>query len=894
MLSVVYAFVLFFFVLGCGDKDRVTEEIQQNIPQNIPKEYISGTNYEAHIFIDKNGLPYVEANSLKDGFFALGYIMAKMRYAQIDLIRLVTNSLVSSLIDVEQAIAVDALTLRTLVNPRTGELVHHLQWDFLQRNAPHAAVLIQAFVDGVNLYIKRLAEGEEELPPEYENPILSLRDPRRRRENLEEIYITPQEVLATARFVGWYLTGEGDLVFSIIKARIKERIAEDAFKLKVFSEVLTSRAGVNIFTLPSPLFSHQLEALKYIYSVVSFHPLFGDVKVGSNNFVLSQRLALRPIVANDPHLAFQNPSIWFPISIRAEGKHLEGFAPTGIPAILSGTNGSVAWVVTNAGYDSLDLYVERVQENPACPSGFSFVHDHRTDSDDSCVKMVEHKIGSKKKPKIKIYFCDVHGVILGKKREVLEGSIPIETHLEAGSEYIAFRWIGQETSLEAVASRNMVEARTVDEFMKAITEFEVAPVNFVFADLKGNIGFGAFSLLPSRNWDLHRFPPTGLLPTDGCCDWRGWIPKDNFPHVKNPQNGFIVTANNDLPGYTADGDPFNDQIYLFWSYDPGYRIAELTYMIQEKAKRTNGGISSKDVKEIMEDTISYWTRMVLPKVLDILRKNREHYSPSEKRALEVLEGWDMTCRSGFSLEDLVELRFSEVQESGERRNSAGCTIWWVFVTRLIWNTFSDELREYFRENMSKLFEDYFMKNLYFYLVENRGSSDFFDIVTTSVKEDVDSIVLSSFKEAVDYLLADFGDDPEDWLWGKLCKVKLYHPMSQAGFTLYDVGPFPVDLGPFAPAVVWINLVTTELKKDFIGLGGPSLRSIAMPEKDRFKISFAFPGGAAGFGYHEGRKTLTKPDPENNFSDLLPTFFGSDYISFEEDKTRYKRVILILR
>lgn len=847
----------------------------EDIPENITKEEIVGTGHKAKIFIDKNGLPYVESEKSEDGMFAIGYITAKMRYAQIDILRVVSNGLVSTILDIEQANSVDSLTIRTLLDIQTGDLVNHKQWELLKEKDPTSARLFQAFVDGINFYIKRLEEGKEELPPEYES-ILSSRNPQN---NKGAFYITPPEILAIARFEEWYLTGEGDLQFSIIRERIKRKVEEDIYKT-VFAEILTARAGIEIFTLPTPPLKNT--------SMILFHlDLFKGAKWGSNNFVISPKLATKPIVANDPHLPLLNPPLWFPIRAKIGNLYFEGFALIGIPGILSGTNGSVAWAVTNGGYDSLDTYLEKIKINEKCQSGFSFEHDPQNIQDDACVEVKEYNIGKSKK---KFFYCKTHGTIIGEKDKTLNGEIETEPILEDGKEYISFRWTGHEVSSEVLYFLKLLEAKSTDEFMKAITGFEVATINFVFADLQGNIGFGDFNLLPKRDWDTQKFPPVELLPTDGCCDWKSWEPREKFPNTKNPEKGFITTANNDLPGYTKDGNPFNDPIYLFWSYDPGYRVAEITYMIQEKAKQTGNKISTREVQEIIEDTISYWTRGVFPKVITYF----ENFSgdQTENSSLSLLKNWDMSCRSGFKLDDPAELNFSEVQDALQRKNSSGCTIWWVFVSKLIMNTFSDEFNTYTQNKPEPFLEDYFIKNLYFYFVYGKNTPNFFDNVSTPTIETEKDIILLSFKEAVKYLSDNFGKNPENWLWGKLNKMKLYHPTSQAGISLFDIGPFPIDLGPFAPAVSWISLVTEDPKSSFINTGGPSFRSIATPTENRFKLLFAFPGGVAGFGWNGNEKTLKKPDIQNGFNNLVSSYFGSGYIGFEDDKSKHKKAILI--
>ena len=879
-------FVLFFILIGgCGgagnekkDDGKPTEKFI--LPEDIEKEEISGTGYSAFILIDKNGLPHIKADDMENGLFALGYFMARMRYAQMDMLRVVANGLVSSIVDLPEAREFDSMTVKTLIHLETGKLVPEVQWEMLKEKAPSEARLFDAFIQGINLFIDRLGEGKEVLPPEYKT-LLAVRKPS--QENKEKFYFTAPQILAMARFQSWYLTGQKDITFERIISKMREKVEKDIWR-RYFSELITARAGVNIFTLPSPQFSLEKsgmsEELRKFLAFMNLSPFYSSKSAGfspgSNNWVISPSVSEEgtPMVANDPHLPLFNPPLWFPWQGEMGDNFYEGFALSGIPGILSGTNGKVAWGVTNAGFDSLDMWMENIREDEKCTSGFSAVHNPSDEKDDMCVMHTKVKIGSKSKPEISIFYCMKHGVILGRKDEVLEGNIPGELELSPG-EYISFRWNGHQASLEPLFFFKIINSQSVDEFMENIKGFEVAPINFVFADLDGNIGYGTFALLPQRNWNLYKFPPIEILPSDGCCDWENWVPKDKFPYVKNPPKGFIATANNDLPGYTEDGDPFNDPIYLFWSYDPGYRVAEITHVIQEKIDE-KGKVSLEDMKLFLRNTVSYWTRGVLPWVVEELGKNDGRMSDTERKSLELLRSWDMTCLSGFKLDNLKELSFSEVDSQDVRKDSSACTIFWVLTNRLIINTFSDEI-SLAGESISGVFEDYFLKQIYYYATGTQRKTFFDDVKTQDRDESASEILYRSFSEAVKYLSDEFGEEPESWLWGKIAKMKLYHFASQVGFGAFDIGPFPIDLGPVAPAVAWVSLTSQDPKKGFIMTGGPSMRVVYLPRGEKFRAVFAFPGGVAGFG----KNGLTKPDPDSFFTNLLPTYFGDEFISFSD-------------
>ncbi len=390
IILIYFSFILVF----CSKKEESNQKF--SIPENIQKEEIKNPNYSAYIFIDKNGIPYIKANSFKDGLFALGYIMAKMRYAQLDLLRVVSYGMVSSILDIEEARKVDSLTIRTLLNPSSGRLVPDLQFELLQKQRPDIAEIFNAFVEGLNFYIIRLSQDKEEIPPEYES-ILSVRNPKN---NPEKFFFTPQHILAIARFFEWYLTGQGDLALDTLRQALKNSVGNEIYQ-KYFNEMLTARAGVDIFTLPSPRFLKKEEQV--ILNLIDiFFTFFSPRKAGSNNWVVSSTLTTLgvPIVANDPHLPLFNPPLWFPWKGDFGGNLIEGFALAGIPGILSGTNGKVAWAVTNGGYDSLDIWKEVIVKDTKCASGFKALHNPSSADDDECILESTQKIGSGKQIKV--------------------------------------------------------------------------------------------------------------------------------------------------------------------------------------------------------------------------------------------------------------------------------------------------------------------------------------------------------------------------------------------------------------------------------------------------------------------------------------------------------------
>src|SRR5262249_19028711 len=92
------------------------------------------------------------------------------------------------------------------------------------------------------------------------------------------------------------------------------------------------------------------------------------IRAGSNSWVIAGKLTQtgKPLMANDPHMSIQIPSIWYEVDLHCVEKsptcpyELEGFSLVGIPGILLGHNDRISWALTNAYFDAQDMFIERI------------------------------------------------------------------------------------------------------------------------------------------------------------------------------------------------------------------------------------------------------------------------------------------------------------------------------------------------------------------------------------------------------------------------------------------------------------------------------------------------------------------------------------------------------
>lgn len=248
---------------------------------------------------------------------------------------------------------------------------------------------------------------------------------------------------------------------------------------------------------------------------------------GSNNFAVSgQRTADgRAIVANDMHLGLRAPNIWFRARLkyadaRAPGGQVDvsGFTLPGIPAVIVGSNGHVAWGFTNSYGDWLDFY--RVEFTDAdklryrVPEGEAAL---RVDSE-----WIEVKGGEPVELKV---------------RETRWG--PITVDLDDGNA-LALRWTAQLPGSLNFGLADLAHAANLDEGLAAADTAGIPAQNLMMADRNGRIAWRLTAQMPQRDGDCE---PTAPLRPEQACRWSGWLPSTENPSVVDPADGVLWTAN---------------------------------------------------------------------------------------------------------------------------------------------------------------------------------------------------------------------------------------------------------------------------------------------------------------------------------------------------------------
>ncbi|WP_282797621.1 penicillin acylase family protein [Streptomyces sp. CC224B] len=352
--------------------------------------------------------------------------------------------------------------------------------------------------------------------------------------------------------------------------------------------------------------------------------------IGSNSWVVSgdHTITGKPLLANDPHLAPQLPSVWYQMGLHCRSVSAQcpydvsGYTFSGMPGVVIGHNQDIAWGMTNLGADVTDLYLEKFTAD-------GYQYGGKVKPFVSREEKIKVAGGKTKTITVRetnngplISDRDDELVKVGRKAQV-DAAAP-----DRGDGYgVALRWTALEPgkSMDAVFELN--RAKDFQDFRKAARSFEVPSQNLIYADTEGHIGYQAPGKIPTRGKGDGSLPAPGWDPK---YRWDGYIEQDELPWEYDPERGYIVTANQAV----VDSKKYPYKLTTDWGY--GARSQRIEDLI--KAKTKNGGkISTEDMRLMQTDNSSEIARLLVPRLLKVDIGDKH-----VREAQKLLEGWDYT------------------------------------------------------------------------------------------------------------------------------------------------------------------------------------------------------------------------------------------------------------
>ena len=319
----------------------------------------------------------------------------------------------------------------------------------------------------------------------------------------------------------------------------------------------------------------------------------------SNNWVLAPDRTLwgRPIMANDPHLTPDLPAHWYLAHIATPEWRVAGAALAGAPGIIVGHNGRVAWGVTAGLIDNTDLFLEEIGEDG--------VSVRRGDTFLPCKSEGET--------------IEVRGGKSVSMRYLESDLGPILPPVQAGGRAVSIR----ATWLDPLPVKGFLgahRAQSGEELRQLFREWPSLPLNLVYADRDGSIGWQLVGRAPIRKSGYGLFP---LNASDLEVGWKEEpVPFEEMPHVANPPDGVVVTANSSP--HEGDGP------YLGSDWLEPYRKRRILEALSAKKKW-----SLEENARLQLDVVSLVWREIGPSLLGL-----ETADPDAALALEILGDWD--------------------------------------------------------------------------------------------------------------------------------------------------------------------------------------------------------------------------------------------------------------
>jgi penicillin amidase len=504
-----------------------------------------------------------------------------------------------------------------------------------------------------------------------------------------------------------------------------------------------------------------------------------------------------PIVAGDPHLSFQAPSVWYEAHIVVPGQlDVTGTTFPGLPGILIGHNDHLAYSFTNVGTDVNDIFVEEL--NPANPDQYRYNGEWRD--------FTIHQENIHTKEGVVIPFTvkeSVHGPCIDSVRNTYGSDIVSDPNL-------AMNWTVSGATHEMVALAELMKADNVSQAIDALYWWDTAAQNCVVGDDSGNIAMLVVGRFPIRAGYTGEYPVPALNDSVGMVSY---VPYAHNPREINPSRGFVQSANQ------RTIDPSNYAYDILGPQANGYRARRIYHLLD-----SNDDISVDDMKRFQADVVEVRAERILPFVIsawDLAEIENDTISD----AVDILRAWE------FDMEPDLEAP----------------TIWMYLLDALHEETF-DEISSI--SSSIPLSRTPILEHLIY-----SENTYYFDNQATPAVETLNETFVEALHSAIDRLSAEWGTD--DWKYGNRHVVYIEHlggsvfPYIGGGEhrgqnTINVAGDWTVTHGPSTRLIADLNNIAMSY---MAYPGGQSGNMFSPHWDDIFDIWYPFNETTEQHGYH---------------------------------------------
>ncbi len=659
------------------------------------------------VYYDTYGIPHIYAKNDKDAFRSLGYVHAQDRLWQMELLRRIARGGLSEVFG-KDVVSTDKFFLSLGIDEASAQTVSRLD-----KNAT-SVQLSQAYIDGINQFI-------EEGPTPIEFFLTGI----------EKQPFTLTDIHNTLGYMSFSfaMAHKTDPFLTHLKDKLEVAYLEDLqIDIDPNSTLIKNYKKRAIDTIKNTVItdvSKTLETLKI--------PLFE----GSNSWVIAPEKTKngKVIFANDPHIGFSQPSVWYEAHVVTPTYEKYGYHLAGVPFPLLAHNRKLAYGMTMFENDDVDFYFEEINpKNSGQYKSQTGWKPFETSTKTIKVKDAEDVVFTIQKTE--------RGPILNGIADGIYEDQPV-----------SMWWMYTNHKNEVIqALHEMSNANTFSEVENALPKIHAPGLNIMYGDAEGNVAWWAtaklYEIPDSVNTKFIQTSTTAFPAERRLLDF------SQNPQAINPPWNYVYSANN-------QPEAINGKVY------PGY------YLPENRAKRIVTLLESKDNwdKESASEMITDVTSAVDPAVMDNFIKTLalKELSETELQVLDRMKNW----QGSHTLESVSATVFHR---------------WEYWVLR---KTFMDELG---RDDFHNFMSTHMSKRVMAPLSNNSNSIWWDDISTKEVIETRGDIVQAAFRKATASLIKDFGTDIEKWTWSRVHSLEHGHPIGQveALRSFFNVGPFAVN------------------------------------------------------------------------------------------------------
>lgn len=704
-MRIVKKIILFFIVLSILITAGLWIYFNSLKPNYEGTIKLSSINNKTTVYFDDFGIPHIYAQSQEDAFTSLGYVHAQDRLFQMELIRRIAPGKLSEIFGKEM-LKTDVFFTKLGIEEASKKSIEKLD-----KNS-EVYKLSMAYLNGVNQFIE-----EGSTPIEF-----TLIGIKKEKFQLLDVY----NIFGYMSF-SFAMAQKTDPLLTIIQQKLGEAYLKE----------------LNIATNPNSTLIKNSKA-----SIESFENIVNQATaalksspippfIGSNSWVVSSKKTStgNVLFANDPHIGYSQPSVWYEAHISTPNYEMYGYHIAGVPFPLLGHNRNFAYGLTMFENDDIDFYQE--ENNPANKNQYKTPEGYKNYT--TTYKTIKVKDSSDVIVEIK---STRHGPIMNHAINDISQAEPV-----------AMSWIYTQFTIKSLeALYTISHATKIEDVKKGAALIHAPGLNIMYGDANGNIAWWATGKLYKLKSDANRsFILNGATGKD---DVDAFLDFTQNPMAENPLWNYVYSANN-------QPDTIANILYpgYYLSEDRAKRIVQLLTPKNNWTKESMSAMINDDISPVALEIVKEFTPLI----------NYNSLTKNQQSAFDILQLWN----GSNSIENIASTIYNK----------------WVYL--YLKNTFEDELG---KELFNKLNATHVMKVAIANHLKKENSIWWDNVKTAEKTETRKDIVSKSFVEAVNLLEKQLGNNIMGWNWGKVHILEHPHPLGTVSYLkkYFNVGPFPIN------------------------------------------------------------------------------------------------------